>query len=267
MEPLYMCCLDEYKQTGIPKVLINELTRLSVVSNINKGVFLNNRIVSKPIATIRQYALTFEQLLHKIIATNDISIINMCSDGIADFSNDDNNNEMYAATTDAATTDAQAVADATSVAAYAAADATSVAAHAAAGAKSVAAYAAELRARAFSSAAHAADATSVAARPLMNFWTVFRWLHSPLPSEPYLPCKIPFTMKQKKKMTKSVPRQPPSKLPRQLPRKPQRGFSPRKKLGMRNASWPGLAWREAPSPVDSLAWRRAPSPVNRLKQK
>jgi len=56
MEPLYMCCLDEYKQTGIPKVLMNELTRLSVLSNFNKGIFLNNRIVSKPIATIRQYA-------------------------------------------------------------------------------------------------------------------------------------------------------------------------------------------------------------------
>lgn len=56
MEPLYMCCLDEYKQTGISKVLINELTRLSVLANINKAVFCNNRIVSKPIATIRQYA-------------------------------------------------------------------------------------------------------------------------------------------------------------------------------------------------------------------
>jgi hypothetical protein len=54
-EPLYMCCTPDYRNTGIPTVLIDEVSRMSLLSNITKGLFCNNRIVSKPIATIRQY--------------------------------------------------------------------------------------------------------------------------------------------------------------------------------------------------------------------
>lgn len=55
-EPVYMCCAKKYKGTGIPKVLMDEISRQSLSIGINKGIFCNNRIVSRPVATIRQYS-------------------------------------------------------------------------------------------------------------------------------------------------------------------------------------------------------------------
>jgi hypothetical protein len=55
-EPMYMCCSKKYKGTGISKVLIDEITRQSLLMGINKGIICNNRIVSRPVATIRQYS-------------------------------------------------------------------------------------------------------------------------------------------------------------------------------------------------------------------
>jgi hypothetical protein len=55
-EPTYMCCKKSYRGTGIAKVLMDEVIRQSVVSNIDCGIFCNNRLVAKPIATFRQYS-------------------------------------------------------------------------------------------------------------------------------------------------------------------------------------------------------------------
>ena len=55
VEPVYMCCMEEYKKTGIAEVLMDEVARLTINNNIMYGAFVNNRIVSKPITTIRQY--------------------------------------------------------------------------------------------------------------------------------------------------------------------------------------------------------------------
>lgn len=55
-EPMYMCCSKKYKGTGIPKVLMDEISRQSLLTGINKGICGNNRIVSRPVATIRQYS-------------------------------------------------------------------------------------------------------------------------------------------------------------------------------------------------------------------
>lgn len=55
-EPLYMCCLPGYRNKGIARVLMDEITRQSKILGINRGLFCNNRIVPTPIATIRQYS-------------------------------------------------------------------------------------------------------------------------------------------------------------------------------------------------------------------
>lgn len=55
-EPMYICCEKKYRGTGIAKVLMDETIRQSLMIGINKGIFCNNRIISKPIATIRQYS-------------------------------------------------------------------------------------------------------------------------------------------------------------------------------------------------------------------
>lgn len=55
-EPVYLCCDKRYKKTGIAKVLMDELTRQSLMIGIDKGIFCNNRIVSRPIGTMRQYS-------------------------------------------------------------------------------------------------------------------------------------------------------------------------------------------------------------------
>lgn len=55
-EPVYLCCLPNYRKTGIAKVLIEEATRQSLLFGINKGIICNNRIVTRPVATIRQYS-------------------------------------------------------------------------------------------------------------------------------------------------------------------------------------------------------------------
>jgi len=56
IEPMYMCCEKKYRKTGIAKVLMDETIRQSVTYGIDKGVFCDNRIVPKPIATFRQYS-------------------------------------------------------------------------------------------------------------------------------------------------------------------------------------------------------------------
>lgn len=54
-EPMYLCSNKKYRGTGIPRVLIDESIRLSNLNGVDQGIFCNNRIVGKPIATIRQY--------------------------------------------------------------------------------------------------------------------------------------------------------------------------------------------------------------------
>lgn len=55
-EPLYMCCLPEYRNKGIARVLMDETIRQSNMMGINRGLFCDNRIVPTPIVTIRQYS-------------------------------------------------------------------------------------------------------------------------------------------------------------------------------------------------------------------
>jgi hypothetical protein len=55
-EPMYMCCDEKYKHTGIANILMDEITRHSLALGLDKGVFCTNYIVSKPITTFRQYA-------------------------------------------------------------------------------------------------------------------------------------------------------------------------------------------------------------------
>lgn len=55
-EPMYLCCLKQYRGTGIAKVLIDEVIRQSASYGVTKGVFNTNRVVTKPMATIRQYS-------------------------------------------------------------------------------------------------------------------------------------------------------------------------------------------------------------------
>jgi hypothetical protein len=55
-EPMYMCCEKKYRGTGIANVLMDEIVRQSLLTGITKGIFCTNRIVSKPIATVRQYS-------------------------------------------------------------------------------------------------------------------------------------------------------------------------------------------------------------------
>jgi len=63
--PIYMCCSDEYKNSGIAKVLINEIIRLSTTDT---GVFLSNTIIAQPISTIRHYT---RPLNYKKLREND----------------------------------------------------------------------------------------------------------------------------------------------------------------------------------------------------
>tara|TARA_B110000908_G_C10256667_1_gene456024 strand:- start:529 stop:1752 length:1224 start_codon:yes stop_codon:yes gene_type:complete len=55
-EPLYMCCLPNYRHKGIARVLMDETIKQSKMMGINKGLFCNNQIVPTPVATIRQYS-------------------------------------------------------------------------------------------------------------------------------------------------------------------------------------------------------------------
>jgi GNAT superfamily N-acetyltransferase len=55
-EPIYMCCDKQYRGKGLAKVLMDETIRQSLTRGIDKGIFCNNRIIPKPIATIRQYS-------------------------------------------------------------------------------------------------------------------------------------------------------------------------------------------------------------------
>ena len=55
-EPMYLCCDEKYKNTGIANILMDEATKQSLMFGFDKGVFCTNYIVSKPITTFRQYA-------------------------------------------------------------------------------------------------------------------------------------------------------------------------------------------------------------------
>ena len=55
-EPLYMCISDKYKHAGLAKVLMDEVTRVSVADGIDAGISCNNILVHQPVATVRQYS-------------------------------------------------------------------------------------------------------------------------------------------------------------------------------------------------------------------
>ena len=56
VEPMYMCCEKKYREKGIAKVLMDETIRISASNNKKVGVFCDNRIVFKPVCTLRQYS-------------------------------------------------------------------------------------------------------------------------------------------------------------------------------------------------------------------
>jgi glycylpeptide N-tetradecanoyltransferase len=75
-EPLYMCCLPNYRNKGIARVLMDETIRQSAMLGIDKGLFCNNRIVPTPVATIRQYSrpLNYKKLReHGFIEINGVN--------------------------------------------------------------------------------------------------------------------------------------------------------------------------------------------------
>jgi hypothetical protein len=79
-EPIYMCCKKEYRHKGISKVLIDETVRQSNMHGINNGIFCTNKIVPKPVATIRQYS---RPLNYKKLRENDfISIAGVDDDSV-----------------------------------------------------------------------------------------------------------------------------------------------------------------------------------------
>lgn len=67
-EPIYLCCDEKYKKTGIANILMDEATKYSLNNGIDTGMFCTNYIVSKPIATLRQYARTIN---YKKLKDND----------------------------------------------------------------------------------------------------------------------------------------------------------------------------------------------------
>lgn len=79
-EPVYMCCADKYKGSGIAKVLMEEVTRRSVSVGITNGFICNNRIVNLPVSTIRQYS---RPLNYKALREHDfVNIENVDEDHI-----------------------------------------------------------------------------------------------------------------------------------------------------------------------------------------
>ena len=80
MEPMYMCCLPEYREKGIAKVLIDETIRQSLMVGYNHGIFCTNRIVPSPIATIRYYS---RPLNYKKLKSHDFVSISQVDDDIA----------------------------------------------------------------------------------------------------------------------------------------------------------------------------------------
>jgi hypothetical protein len=56
VEPMYMCCEKKFREKGIAKVLMDETIRISALNNKKVGVFCDNRIVYKPVCTLRQYS-------------------------------------------------------------------------------------------------------------------------------------------------------------------------------------------------------------------
>jgi len=67
-EPMYMCCSKLYRKKGLAKVLMDETIRQSSLLGLDKGIFCDNRIVPKPVATIRQYS---RPLNYKKLREND----------------------------------------------------------------------------------------------------------------------------------------------------------------------------------------------------
>ena len=56
VEPCYMCSDNKYKGTGIAKVLMDRTIQESLIRGIECGIWCDNRIVPKPIGTLRQYS-------------------------------------------------------------------------------------------------------------------------------------------------------------------------------------------------------------------
>jgi len=80
--PMFMCCDRKYRTTGIAKVLIDETIRQSLSLGIDKGAFITNRIVPKPVATIRQYSRPIDY--HKLRSNDFVNIGNVKDDVIHD---------------------------------------------------------------------------------------------------------------------------------------------------------------------------------------
>lgn len=71
-EPMYLCSSKKYRGTKISRVLIDEAIRQSNLTGIDQGLICNNRIIGKPVSTIRQYhrALNYKKLRqHNLFST------------------------------------------------------------------------------------------------------------------------------------------------------------------------------------------------------
>lgn len=67
-EPVYMCCAKENRHKGVARKLMDKVINESLKMGVNKGIFCDNIIVPKPVATIRQYS---RPLNYKKLRAND----------------------------------------------------------------------------------------------------------------------------------------------------------------------------------------------------
>jgi Myristoyl-CoA:protein N-myristoyltransferase, N-terminal domain len=79
-EAIYLCTLNDLRETGISKVLINETIRQGVLANYDVGVFCDSVIVPTPVATIRYFT---RPLNYKHLKANDFVGINEVDDDVA----------------------------------------------------------------------------------------------------------------------------------------------------------------------------------------
>lgn len=81
-EPIYLCCHDQLRNTGMTKVLINEFIRQATLDGYSVGSFCSNIIVPSPVATIRYYTRPFN---YKHLKANDFVSIGDVDDDIAHY--------------------------------------------------------------------------------------------------------------------------------------------------------------------------------------
>lgn len=79
-EPIYLCCDDKLRATGMSKVLINELIRQGALNNYSVGSFCTNTIIPSPVATIRYYT---RPLHYKHLKANNFVNIGDVDDDLA----------------------------------------------------------------------------------------------------------------------------------------------------------------------------------------